>query len=133
MSTQANPPKNIPITAPNPKKTGVNIIAPARLLSADIKTTLFVIPSCAAPDIPRTKSRPSARIVIAIRIAMRGMPIFSKPVTNAYIITSMRIMIVPGIPNIMEKIPANSMRIKRLNPVISRGVTGYFFFFKVDV
>jgi hypothetical protein len=69
---------------------------------------------------------------MATRTRIILMPIFSKPVTNAYIITSMRIMIVPGIPNIMEKIPANSMRIKRLNPVISRGVTGYFFFFKVD-
>jgi hypothetical protein len=132
MSTQANPPKNIPNTVPNPKKTGVSSIAPARLPNADIQTTLFVISNLAAPDIPRRKSNPSARIAMATRMTMIVIPIFSKPVMNAYKITSIRIMIVPGIPNIVEKIPANNIKIKMLNPAISRGVTRYFFFFEVD-
>ena len=49
----------------------------------------------------------------------------------------MRIMIVPGIPNIMEKIPAHSTKMKMVNPAISIGVklfapleTGRFNFFK---
>jgi hypothetical protein len=51
----------------------------------------------------------------------------------------MRIMIVPGIPNIMEKIPAHSTKMKMVNPAISIGVklfapleTGRFNFFKCE-
>jgi hypothetical protein len=98
-------------------------MAPAKPPIRDTNIPLLEISNLAAPDIPRKKSVASAKIEIIKRIMIVTMPILSKPVIREYMITLIRIMTVPGIPKIVEKIPTNNTRMKMVSPTVSRGVT----------